>query len=274
VVWSPAFTHGEMDNYSISYDPVLNPINITGLSFFTDTVGTYHLQFSVDGGYSWQAAYASPSAKFGYGEIPEGDTTTIYASSTTSEFILWSVIYPVANFPTPLTQDQFKIRITCDCGSDFNLSGVSAALYNFDYQTSRIYSSDVSFNPLNEQAPCGSLDVGCILKSLFVPNAASISGQLTSIQSLINNKAPFAYVSSIFHIDLSLTNASASIPAINIPVYAEYKGHMIINTHLALSDGNNNLSSILSYIRPIFVIMLWIGFIFFLIMIGRNIMTT
>jgi hypothetical protein len=108
---------------------------------------------------------------------------------------------------------------------------------------------------------------------LFQVNPQTLN-QVETFKLVMGSKAPFAYVNSVFAINLSMTNASMTVPAISIPILVQYKGVNILNTHLTLSDGNNNLSSILGYIRPVFLIMLWIGFVFFLINVGREVMKT
>jgi len=140
---------------------------------------------------------------------------------------------------------------------------------------------DQSIVPVENVVTCQWYDLSCIFSTMmtnivnfFTPDTTLISSQFSGLQSTINNKAPFAYANAVFSLNLSMTGASATVPAISIPVYAQYQGHTILNSHLTLSDGNNNLGNMLSYIRPVFVIMLWIGFIFFLIVIARDIMKT
>lgn len=109
-----------------------------------------------------------------------------------------------------------------------------------------------------------------VFGSLFVPSQSVFSSNYTTVKNNLNSKAPFAYINTVFALNLSNTGSATSTPAISIPITHTSYISSNLPTHMDSNFGAT-LDSIKNSTRGVFAILLWLAFVFYIIRLASRV---
>ena len=271
------FTHGDIDNYSLSFSAsAMNPINFVYVSFYTDTPDIYHLQYSTDNGNTWQSWRAdNTNDLFTDTNFNSEDYTTITATQTDTYYLIASYIYPNLNLDSTIKPDKFRIKIKGRGGQDFNLRQTMVSFLNHSFNLEGVIStgSGIAGQTIN----CGSIPLlsgTCQLAvTLIIPDISKITADQASVQDAIQSKFPFAYIAGLKRFDIfdyeDVSTQSGDLPIIDIYVnqfIASGAGHIGIFANTPPIHFNPTIPEVA---RPIFnLVRGWSTIFFWAVYIG------
>ena len=187
----------------------------------------------------------------------------------------WSCVYPISYSCYRQECSSYQINGTqhYTCGDIVPVESEQGINPNGEnYNASLYFDPTASANTTALfEADCGS-DWICNFKvwfketayNLFVPSSTLDSYAIDAFKDDLNSRAPFAYINSIYDLDFTDTQGSTDSPDIQL-AFTPPQGNLTVNW-----TSNGLVESAVYSIRGIIQVVLWIIFIGYIIVRGRN----
>lgn len=121
---------------------------------------------------------------------------------------------------------------------------------------------------------CSALDLWCNMRNWMVGTLNTIFridptiaiDRYNTLLATVNTKFPYAYVTALATLDYGTAAPNDNIPDTLIPYEAKYKGNTVFQYDFSVSGASlDGMKSMLTPVRTMFTVLLWIAFIWFLL---------
>jgi len=165
-------------------------------------------------------------------------------------------------------QVYLNSQLVLSANTSVGTANVYSTLLGQNISMTHLIGNTASNSAASTQVACAQLDLFCNLTNLFSVNTQLDQSRFDTVRSMLNAKAPFSYFNSALSVNFATTSAATSAPSISLPItHSNSYVSSLIPSSMNWNDStaNFNVATITNLIRPTFLILLWLVFIFYLI---------